>query len=56
MLAAANYPVDSDVERLEQFFLDIRDSLILETIVKLERSDDEQDWFALAMDKAKGAV
>lgn len=57
LLAAAGYPSDSSTEQLEQFFLDIRDSLVIEkSIVKLERSDDSQDWFALAkppMNKAK---
>lgn len=57
LLAAAGYPSDSNTEQLEQFFLDIRDALTIEeSIVKLERSDDSQDWFALAnppINKAK---
>ncbi|MDU2377493.1 MAG: restriction endonuclease subunit S [Enterobacter cloacae] len=49
LLAAAGYPSDSSTEQLEQFFLDIRDALGIErTIVKLERDNDSQDWFALA--------
>ncbi|HHQ4786279.1 TPA: restriction endonuclease subunit S [Aeromonas hydrophila] len=49
LLAAAGYPSDSSTEQLEQFFLDIREALTIEeSIVKLERSDDSQDWFALA--------
>lgn len=49
LLAAAGYPSDSNTEQLEQFFLDIRDALTIErSIVKLERDDDSQDWFALA--------
>ena len=49
LLAAAGYPNDSSTAQLEQFFLDIRKSLTREkSIVKLERSDDGQDWFALA--------
>ena len=48
LLAAAGYPVDSTVEQLETFFLDIRETLLIEkSIVKLERSEDGQDWFAL---------
>ncbi|QQN33506.1 restriction endonuclease subunit S [Rahnella aceris] len=49
LLTAAGYPIDSTTEELEKFFLDIRESLIREkSILKLERSDDGQDWFALA--------
>ena len=49
LLAAAGYPNDSSTEQLEQFFLDIRNALATEkSIVKLERGDDGQDWFALA--------
>lgn len=49
LLAAAGYPIDSSTEQLEQFFLDIREALTIEeSIVKLERGDDSQDWFALA--------
>ncbi|EGR0412662.1 restriction endonuclease subunit S [Vibrio cholerae] len=49
LLAAAGYPSDSSTDLLEQFFLDIREALTAEkSIVKLERSDDGQDWFALA--------
>lgn len=49
LLAAAGYPNDSSTEQLEQFFLDIRDALTIEeSIVKLKRGDDCQDWFALA--------
>jgi len=48
LLAAAGYPSDSNTEMLEKFFLDIRESLIHDkSIVKLERSSDNQDWFAL---------
>ncbi|MBE8891069.1 restriction endonuclease subunit S [Klebsiella grimontii] len=49
LLRAAGYPSDSCTDQLEQFFLDIRDALVTEeSIVKLERDDDSQDWFALA--------
>ena len=49
LLAEAGYPSDSSTEQLEQFFLDIRDALTVEkSIVKLDRDDDGQDWFALA--------
>lgn len=49
LLAAAGYPNDSSTDQLEQFFLDIRGALALEkTIIKLERGEDGQDWFALA--------
>lgn len=49
LLAAAGYPKDSSTEQLEQFFLDIRKALNTDkSIIKLERSDDGQDWFALA--------
>lgn len=55
LLAAAGYPSDSCTEQLEQFFLDIRKALISEkSIVKLQRGDDGQDWFALAQKSAKG--
>lgn len=48
LLAASGYPSDSSTEQLEQFFLDIRDSLVIKkSIVKLERDGDEQDWFSL---------
>ena len=57
LLAAAGYPSDSSTDQLERFFLDIRYALAIEeSIVKLERGDDSQDWFALAkppMNKAK---
>ncbi len=54
LLAAAGYPSDSDTAELEKFFLDIREALISEkNIVKLERSDDSQDWFTLAEAKSK---
>lgn len=49
LLAAAGYPGDSNTDDLEKFFLDIRQALIVEkSIVKLERSEDGQDWFSLA--------
>ncbi|WP_421194707.1 restriction endonuclease subunit S [Aeromonas enteropelogenes] len=49
LLTAAGYPSDSSTEQLEKFFLDIRKALTEEkSIIKLERSDDGQDWFALA--------
>ncbi|WP_345848919.1 restriction endonuclease subunit S [Shewanella algae] len=49
LLAAAGYPKDSSTEQLEQFFLDIRKALNVDkSIIKLERSEDGQDWFALA--------
>ncbi|MGB1292196.1 MAG: restriction endonuclease subunit S, partial [Pseudoalteromonas sp.] len=49
LLAAAGYPSDSSTDQLETFFLDIREALTTEkSIVKFERNDDGQDWFALA--------
>ncbi|ELV2782896.1 hypothetical protein QNZ42_002600 [Enterobacter cloacae] len=49
LLAAAGYPSDSNTDDLEKFFLDIRQALIVEkSIVKLERTEDGQDWFSLA--------
>lgn len=49
LLTAAGYPNNSSTEQLEQFFLDIRDALLVEkSIMKLERDGDSQDWFALA--------
>ncbi|MEZ8027439.1 restriction endonuclease subunit S [Enterovibrio norvegicus] len=49
LLVAAGYPNDSNTDQLETFFLDIRQALTVDkSIVKVERSDDEQDWFALA--------
>ncbi|MEZ9440291.1 restriction endonuclease subunit S [Vibrio atlanticus] len=48
LLAAAGYPSDSCIEQLEQFFLDIRDSLAKKDIVKQCRDKNGQDWFALA--------
>ena len=49
LLAAAGYPLDSSTDELEKFFLDIRNALTIErSIVKLERDDHSQDWFALA--------
>jgi len=54
LLAAAGYSSDSDTADLEQFFLDIREALISKkSIVKLERSNDSQDWFTLAETKSK---
>lgn len=48
LLVAAGYPNDSSTEELEKFFLDIRKALYVdETIIKLERDEDYQDWFAL---------
>ncbi|RZH05284.1 type I restriction endonuclease subunit S [Acinetobacter pittii] len=50
LLIAAGYPIDSSTDLLEQFFLDIRDSLnIHRSIVKLEREEYGQDKFALAV-------
>jgi type I restriction enzyme S subunit len=49
LLAASGYPSDSNIDQLEQFFLDIREALVTEkTIVKIKRDDDGEDWFALA--------
>ncbi|MUK37241.1 restriction endonuclease subunit S [Aliivibrio fischeri] len=49
LLTAAGYSNDSSTEQLEQFFLDVRDALIVEkSIIKLERAEDNQDWFTLA--------
>ncbi|MBY7701269.1 restriction endonuclease subunit S [Vibrio harveyi] len=51
LLTVAGYPSDCSTEQLEQFFLDIRDSLAREDIIKQSRDDDGQDWFALAEKK-----
>ena len=49
LLTAVGYPNNSSTDQLEQFFLDIRDALVMEkSIVKLERDENGQDWFALA--------
>ncbi|WP_445373654.1 restriction endonuclease subunit S [Photorhabdus tasmaniensis] len=49
LLEAAGYPSDSSTDQLELFFLDVRNALIIEeSIIKLERGDDSQDWFDLA--------
>ncbi|NAO98205.1 restriction endonuclease [Halomonas sp. MG34] len=49
LLEAAGYPSDSNIEELEKFFLDIREALSRDkSIVKIERSEDGQDWFSLA--------
>jgi type I restriction enzyme S subunit len=49
LLAAVGYPGDSSTDDLEKFFLDMRQALTVEkSIVKLERSEDGQDWFSLA--------
>lgn len=48
LLAASGYPNDCSTEKLEEFFLDIREALSCESIVKLNRSGDGQDWFSLA--------
>ncbi|EDZ9150299.1 restriction endonuclease subunit S [Salmonella enterica] len=49
LLAAAGYPSDSSTDQLEHFFLELRNALTIEkSIIKLERDDDSQDWFALA--------
>ncbi|WP_019458579.1 restriction endonuclease subunit S [Acinetobacter sp. GG2] len=51
LLMAAGYPLDSSTDQLEQFFLDIRNALVIEkSIVKLERDGNSQDWFALVKD------
>lgn len=47
LLKEARYPSDSNTDQLERFFLDIRDALDEKTIVKIERTDDGQDWFGL---------
>nr|WP_290701173.1 restriction endonuclease subunit S [Halomonas sp. UBA3074] len=49
LLSAAGYPNNSNTEEIEKFFLDVRQALTFDkSIVKLERSDDGQDWFSLA--------
>lgn len=52
LLSAAGYPNDSNTQVLEQFFLDIRDSLSRKLIIQLERKDGE-DWFSLPEIKAE---
>lgn len=48
LLAAAGYPLDSSTELLEQFFLDIRESINKKEIIRLSRDKNGQDRFALA--------
>ena len=48
LMAAAGYTRDSKTDRLEQFFLDIRDALETKTIIKLLRDENGQDWFSLS--------
>lgn len=48
LLTAAGYPNDSTTEELEQFFLDVRDSIGSNKIIKQDRDNSGQDWFALA--------
>ena len=48
LLNKAGYPNDSTIEELEKYFLDIREALVQNEIVQLERDKDQQDWFALA--------
>jgi type I restriction enzyme S subunit len=47
LMAAAGYNRDSKTDRLEQFFLDIRDALETREITKLLRDENGQDWFSL---------
>ncbi|SFU42124.1 restriction endonuclease subunit S [Halomonas korlensis] len=47
LLAAAGYPSDASAEKLEQFFLDIRESLSAQEIVMTRRDEKGQDWFSL---------
>ncbi|MCZ5868533.1 restriction endonuclease subunit S [Vibrio parahaemolyticus] len=53
LLSAAGYPSDSSIDKLENFFLDIRSSLEKQDIIKQKRDSDGQDWFTLK-DKTKG--
>lgn len=48
LLTAAGYPNDSTIEELEQFFLDVRESIESNKIRKQDRDNSGQDWFALA--------
>lgn len=48
LMTAAGYPRNSTTEQLESFFLDIRDALEQQRIVKLPRDENSQDWFALS--------
>jgi type I restriction enzyme S subunit len=48
LLTAAGYPSDSDTDQLERFFLDLRDALGAENVIKQNRDATGQDWFALA--------
>ena len=45
LMAAAGYPRDSNTEQLESFFLDLREALEQQRIVKLARDENNQDWF-----------
>ncbi|HGM4105763.1 TPA: restriction endonuclease subunit S [Pseudomonas aeruginosa] len=47
LMAAAGYPSDSNTDQLEQFFLDIRNTINQKQIIKQYRDDHGQDWFSL---------
>lgn len=51
LLAAAGYPKNSSTEQLEQFFLDIREALNRQQIVRQARDNKGQDWFALTVEQ-----
>lgn len=54
LLSLAGYSSDSSTEELEKFFLDVRYCLLVEkSIVKTNRDDSGQDWFALAEETTK---
>lgn len=48
LMTAAGYPRNSTTEQLEPFFLDIREALEQQRIVRLPRDENSQDWFALS--------
>jgi Restriction endonuclease S subunits len=48
LMAAAGYPNDSSTEQLESFFLDLREAMELQKIIKLSRDEHNQDWFTLS--------
>lgn len=54
LLAAAGYPPDSSTDLLEQFFLDIRETLSQKQITRQLRDKDGQDWFALVIAQEHG--
>ena len=53
LLSAAGYPRNSSTQQLEDFFLDIRESLESKLIIKKLRDENDQVWFTLAKEVAQ---